>query len=230
MCRSHKWRSPMRNSSVHGRMPLSPWMVSTKIAHVWSSMRSAKLPRSLSSPNANPGHQRAEAFLDLFLRRGAHSAEGAAVKRLLGADDLEAPALLAAGLLHAVQPRDLDQRLVGLGAAVAEKHTARAGAQRQLPREFPLQRIAEQIANVNEFAGLAPHRLHPDRMAVAQRADGDARGEVEVFAALVVPDGASAAANQSQGGTRVVLHYIRIVDFGRAGANDGGLVHGILDF
>ena len=84
------------------------------------------------------------------------------MERVFGADDLVALALLAAGLFHAVQPRELDQRLVGLGAAVAEEHPARAGAADEPPRELALVRIAEEIADVDEFARLAPHRLHPD--------------------------------------------------------------------
>src|SRR5262249_51243150 len=92
-------------------------------------------------------HERAEALLDFFLRRRAHPAVGAAVKRVFRPDDLEALRLLA-GFAHAVQARELDQALVRLGAAVAEENAAGAGLVHETPREFALVRMPEKIADV----------------------------------------------------------------------------------
>src|SRR5262249_14759321 len=109
------------------------------------------------------------------------------MERVFCDEDLVALALLAAGFLHAVQPRELDHALVGLGAAVAEKDAARPGVADESPRELALAGVAEKIADVNELAGLPLHRGDPVRMAVAERADGDARREIEVTVARVVP-------------------------------------------
>ena len=42
----------------------------------------------------------------------------------------------------------------------------------------------------------------------------------------VVPDLHALPAHQRQGGARVVLHHIRVVELGGVGADDGRLVHG----
>src|SRR5581483_8294381 len=142
---------------------------------------------------------RAKALLNFLLRRRAHAAVRAAVKRVFRADDLVAFSFLA-GFLHAVQPRELDQRLVRLRTAVAEKNAARPGEVHDPARELTLQRIAKQIADVDQFGGLTLHRGHPIRMAVTERADRDARSEIEIAVAGVVPHLRAAAAHEREGG------------------------------
>ncbi len=103
------------------------------------------------------GHQRAKTLLDLFLRSRAHAAKRATVKRVLRADDLVDFALFAAGFFHAVETRELEQRFVGLGPAVAEKHATGAGVTDDAFGQLALVRVAKQVADVDEFAGLALH-------------------------------------------------------------------------
>ncbi len=172
------------------------------------------------------GHERTEAALNLLLRRGAHAAERAAVKRILSANDLEALALLAARTAPAVQARELDETLVGLGAAVAEEDTSRARMPRDPPRQLALVGVAEQVAHVHELRGLPLYGGDPARVAVPERVHRDARGEVEVARAGVVPHAAALAAHERERRARVVAHHVRVVEVGRAGAHEGRLVHG----
>jgi hypothetical protein len=76
------------------------------------------------------------------------------------------------------------------------------GVADQPPRELALVGVAEEVADVDQLARLPLHRLHPVRMAMAQRAHRDARGEIEVALALVVPHLGAAAAHQGEGGAR----------------------------
>src|SRR5438552_115858 len=109
-------------------------------------------------PERETGHEWSKTFLNFFLRRRAHAAVGAAMKRIFRADDFVALAFHAAGFFHAVQPREFDQGLVRFGAAVAEKHPARAGVADDSARELTLQRITKEIADVNQLRGLPLHR------------------------------------------------------------------------
>ena len=171
------------------------------------------------------GDQRAEALLDFLLGRGAHAAERAAVKRVLRADDLVAFALFPARLPDPVQPRQLDQRLVRLGAAVAEKHPAGAGVADEAPRKFTLVRIAEKIADVNQLPRLLLHARDPMRVAMAQRTHRDPRRKIQIAVARIVPHLGAAAAHEGQRRTRIVLHHVRVVELGGAGTDDGGSGH-----
>ena len=93
------------------------------------------------------------------------------MKRVLRADHLVALALFAAGFLDAVEPGQLDQRFVGFGPAVAEKHPAGAGVADETLRELALKRMAVEIADVNERAGLSLHGGDPARVAMAEGID-----------------------------------------------------------
>ena len=61
---------------------------------------------------------------------------------------------LGARLPLAVEPGELDQRLVGLGAAVAEERAARAAAAGQLGGEARGGLVAVEVADVDQLAGL----------------------------------------------------------------------------
>ena len=171
------------------------------------------------------GDQLAKPLLDLFLRRRAHATKRAPVKGLFRAQDAVAAALLAPGLLHPMKSRQLDQGFVGLRSTVAKKHPARSGLADQSARKLSLVWIAKQIAGVDQLTGLALHRRDPVRMTMTQRADGDARGEVEKLPPQIIPDPGALSANQRERGSRIVLHNVRVVEFGGAGANNGRTAH-----
>jgi hypothetical protein len=166
------------------------------------------------------GHQRPEPLLHGLLRGRAHPAEHPAVKSVLGADHPDALALHA-GLAHAVEPRELDHRLVGLAAAVAEKDAARAGVSDQPARELGLVGVPEQVARVVELRGLALDLRDPVRVAMAEGAHRYPGGEVEVGVSLVVPDGRAAPAHERDRRPRVVLEDVRVVQVGGARPDNG---------
>lgn len=132
-------------------------------------------------------------MLDLFLRGGAHPAKGASVKSLLRADDLVAIAF--SGLGGPIQPGELDQRLIGLRAAIAEENPSRACVADQPPSEFALVGIAKEIARVDQFGRLALDGGDPVGVAVAERVDRNARREIKIDVALVIPDARTRAAH-----------------------------------
>jgi hypothetical protein len=130
------------------------------------------------------GRQRAEATVDLLLRRGGHRAEGAAVEAAGEGDDL----VTSAGLL-AVFPRELDQALVRLRAAVAEE--ALAGNLDAFldenAREFGLLVDAVPVRDVDERVRLFRHRFDDRRRAMPERAHGHAAREVEILLPIAIP-------------------------------------------
>ena len=105
------------------------------------------------------------------------------------------PALRPAALRRGPLAHQLDRGLVGLGAGVAQEGAlGEARGRHQLLRQ-PQRRLAvEDVAGVPEFAGLFHQRGGQLRGAVAQAAHRDAGGEVDVVAALAVPDGGTGAA------------------------------------
>jgi hypothetical protein len=74
------------------------------------------------------GEERLEALLVLGLPGGGDGGEGAAVEAGLEADELEAPVLTARVLRL---PCELEQRLVGLRAGVAEEGPVEPGERGQ---------------------------------------------------------------------------------------------------
>ncbi len=163
--------------------------------------------------------------MDFRLRRRAHAAKRAAVKSALRANHLVAFAFFTAGFFHAVQTREFQQRFIRLSSAVAKKHPARPGVAGQPAREFALIWIPEKIAHVDEFAGLLLHGGDPVRMAMPERGDCDARGEIEITLPLIIPHLRAAAAHERDRCACVVFHHMRIVEIGGVRAEDGGRSH-----
>ena len=173
-----------------------------------------------------PGHERTESPLDGLLRGRAHPAEHPSVEPVLCANDLDAPAL-DARLPDAVKAEELDQRLVRLAAAVAEEDAPGPREPDQPAGELALIRIAEEVAHMDELSRLALDRRNPARVAVAERAHGDARRKVEIGPALVVPDRGAEPADERQRRPRVVPEDVGIVQFRGARADmRGELIHG----
>jgi hypothetical protein len=76
-------------------------------------------------------------------------------------------------LPDAVEAGELEERLVGLAAAVAEEDPAGPGVADEPAGQLGLVGVPEEVAGVDELAGLALDRLDPVGMAVPERADGD---------------------------------------------------------
>ena len=112
------------------------------------------------------------------------------MERLLERDEFRARLALRVP----VPPRELQARFDGFCAAVAEKGSRQARQRRQPLRHLPLQRMKEQIRNVNQRLRLVGDRARDARMRVPERRDADARQQVEVFPAFRVeqPDALSA--------------------------------------
>src|SRR4051812_21897610 len=98
-------------------------------------------------------------------------------------DDLVA----AVGL--AVEPGELDRRLVGLGSAVAEEEFSREGASTaQSFREQSLLFGVPRVGNVDELANLTADRLDDAWRTVPEQTAAPTGEEVEVGFAFVIPD------------------------------------------
>jgi len=122
-----------------------------------------------------------------------------------------------------VQTGELQEGLIGLRTAVAEKHPPGPGITHQATRQLRLIAVAEQVAGMNQLSGLALNGRHPMRMAMTKGVDRDPRCKIEKLAALVVPDQRTASSHQRKRGTRIVLQNMGVVEVGGTGANDGGL-------
>ena len=102
-----------------------------------------------------------------------------AVKRPGGGDDLER----ATSVPGTPLARQLDRRLVGFGAGVAEED---ARGKRQLdepPRQLDLRLCEVQVRGVDQIGRLPRHGGHDVGMRMTEEVDRDSRDEVEEPAA-----------------------------------------------
>src|SRR6185369_5313071 len=117
------------------------------------------------------------AGLDLGVAGRRQGRDRAAVESRLVDDDLGTlDALVVAELA-----RDLERRLVGFEARVAEERVAEPRELAQLGRQLFLERDQVVVRAVDELADLVVERRNELRMRVAERVDGDAAERVEVF-------------------------------------------------
>ena len=112
-------------------IPPSPWIGSTRTAAVWSSMRRGDGVEVVVGDVGEAGDHRLEARVILGLGRRGQGGVGPAVEAALHRDDLEPARGVAVG------PGQLDRRLVGLGAAVAEEALAAERPLRRAPGRTP---------------------------------------------------------------------------------------------
>ena len=143
------------------------------------------------------GHERRERRLLRLLRRGRQRAHRAPVEAALHHHELAARAALAG---------ELERALDRLGAGVAQEHAA---AEREVGEPLGEAHAGlgvEEVAHVHQPPGLVAHRLHHARVAVAELRHRDAREEVEVLVALVVPEPRALAAHELDGVARVGVH------------------------
>ena len=94
---------------------------------------------------------------------------------------------LRPGLLRTVAPRQLDGRLVGLGAAVAEEHPVGEGMVAEQLGQPGLGLDVIEVGDVDQGPHLLRHRLGHGRVAVAETVDGNAGDEVQILLAVRVP-------------------------------------------
>lgn len=110
----------------------------------------------------------------------------------------------------AVQARELERGLVGLGAGVAEEHALGEGGIDQLVGQAQGRLVGEHVGDVPQGVGLLGQRLDQCRMAVTEGVDGDAAGEVDQLATALIPDSRTQATHRNKGGRGIVGDQILI--------------------
>ena len=127
--------------------------------------------------------QRREGQAIFFGGRDAHGAERAAVEGIVHRQDavLWRGTRGEVGGSAAVETREFQRAFDGFRTAVGEKHAVHAGPLRELLRERALKGVVVQIREVNSARGFAADDFDDARMRVAERVDGDAAEEIEIF-------------------------------------------------
>ena len=82
----------------------------------------------------------------------------------------------------------LQRGFVRLGAGVGKKHALRESEFAQPLRQTNRGFVGKNVCNMPQLAGLLGQRGHRRRVRVAQRAHGDAAGEIDILPAGLVPD------------------------------------------
>ena len=136
---SHNCRNPSKYSGVAMFTPPSPWMPSIMIAAVAGEIAARIAARSLNGTWPEPGHRRLKSLFHLLLPGRCDPRHRPAVKGIQRGDDLVTP------LIMAKLPRQLEQPLVRLRAAVAEETFARSDQIHQRLRQPALRRLVIQI-------------------------------------------------------------------------------------
>ena len=126
-------------------------------------------------------------------------------------DDLVA---VGAVLIPAVLAGQLDRRLVGLGAAVAEKGPVGKGVAAEQFSQFNLLGYMIVVGAVDEFAGLFLQGSHHPWMTVPKVVDRNTGKEVEIALAVGVPQVTPFPPDRHQRITAVGFHdvFIRLGD------------------
>ena len=147
---------------------------------------------------------RPEALGILGLATDADGEEGAAMEGLTEGDDLVL--LLAMGVVGETT-RQLERGLVGLTTGGAEVDLVGEGALGQRLGQRQCRLVGVDIGQVPDLVGLVLERLDQRRVAVTQRGDGDATGEVDVLATFLIPQTATLAAYRNGSLGCVVGHH-----------------------
>ncbi len=112
--------------------------------------------------------------------------------------------------------RDLQRGFVRLGPAVGQKRLLHPAQPAEDLCQLRLLLDVVEIADVHQLRGLLLYGLHDARMAMTDAVDGDARKEVQIAAALGVPQVGAFAAVKDHVEARVGRHHIFRVCGGRA--------------
>ena len=110
----------------------------------------------------------------------------------------------------AMQARQLERGLVGLGAGVAEEGRLHAGQGAQALAQAFLPVDAEHVGGVQQQAGLLGDHGGDLRVRVAQGGHGHARNGVQVFGAVLVPEPGPTATDEGDGLAGIGLHQAGI--------------------
>ncbi|OIQ71133.1 hypothetical protein GALL_472500 [mine drainage metagenome] len=108
----------------------------------------------------------------------------------------------------AVQPGQLDCRLVRFQSGIAEKRRIHLAQDAKPVGQLFLQGNAIQIGAVDELAHLIGEGRHQPRMRMAQGVDRDARQGVEIAATLRIPDPCTLAMRQRDRQAGIGVHQM----------------------
>ena len=86
---------------------------------------------------------------------------------------------------------DLDEALIGFGPAIAEKNLSRSRDLDQALGQGDLRLCAIQVGGVNELRRLRTHSGGDFGVSMAQRANGNASSEIEIFRSVWSPGSAT---------------------------------------
>src|ERR1700704_2374812 len=120
--------------------------------------------------------------LQIFGRAGRRQCpQRAAVERAFEGDDAVAVGMALGGVVSA---RDLDGALHRLRTGITEENEVRKTLFAEPRGKLVAVRALEQVRHVPQFGGLLLQRRDQMRMAMAERVDGDATGEIEIALAI----------------------------------------------
>ena len=148
--------------------------------------------RIVDRDEADVRQQRRERCAVVLVRGDRQRSECAAVKRFFERDDFRSP--FAARV--PVASRELQARLHGLGAAVAEKRPRQTRQIGETFAELTLERVVEKVRRVEQRLRLLGDGARESRVGVAERRHAYARQQVEVFAAFGVVETYALAAHE----------------------------------
>ena len=151
------------------------------------------------------GDERLETRLRLAVAGCRQRRQRAPVERMFHDDDVGAVDVA----LVSVEARELDRRLVRLGAGVAEEHFVHAGQCGKAVGQFFRRRNAIEVGRVQQARRLPGDRSDQRRVIVAQRIDGDPGERVEVAAPLAIGDPASLTVSESHRQAGIGIHQVR---------------------
>ncbi len=151
-------------------------------------------------------HQRLEAALLGRVARGRQRGQRAAVKAVVHHQDLRPRHLPAV----AVQARQLERGLVGLGAGVAEEGRLHVGQGAQALAQAFLPVDAEHVGGVQQQAGLLGDHGGDLRVRVAQGGHCHTGNGIQVFGAVLVPELGPTATDEGHGLAGIGLHQAGI--------------------
>ncbi len=130
---------------------------------------------------AEPLQQRAKPFLHFVLPGRGNAGHRTSVEGALEGENTM-PACLTS------EPAgDLDEPLIGFGSAVAEKNLSRARDLDKALGQGNLGLCSIEVGGVNQLRRLRAHCRRDFRMGMAQRANGNASTEIEVFRSVGPP-------------------------------------------
>jgi len=149
-------------------------------------------------------HERLEPGLYFAASRRRQGGERAAVKRLLHDHDRR----LGDAALVPVLARNLDRRLVGLQAGIAEEHLVQPGDLGEAVGGRLLHGNAKQVGGVHHPADLLGERARQPGVSIAKGVHRDAGEGVEILLARLVPEPHAFAAHEGHRLPGVGVHDV----------------------